>query len=246
MHLIIEDRNYRCMLCDRSFASRKALLAHCRETTRHSWCERCVRVFPSPSAKSQHLWQSSAHHICPRCTYGSLDFRSADELEDHEIDYHHLCVDCDIYHNSKEQLHLHDVDIHNLCVECGNYYSNKNNLRMHKQKHQKRVLECYSHRCNQTFKSMSGMLIHLESGYCESSSTKDDIDEIAYECYQHKKYLRGDPASGWDYFCFACDRDFLSLSALWQHCEDSLSCSYLLQGNQCLAKLGRFLYRELE
>ncbi|KAE8165065.1 hypothetical protein BDV40DRAFT_259312 [Aspergillus tamarii] len=114
---------------------------------------------------------------------------------------------------------------------------------MHQQKHQRRVLECYGRRCNQTFKSISGMLIHLESGYWQSSSAEDYIRDIARECYQNKKYIRDSFYIG--YFCFACDKDFDHLSALWQHCEDSLSCSYLLQGQQCLAKLQRYLYRKL-
>ncbi|KAE8360430.1 hypothetical protein BDV27DRAFT_134504 [Aspergillus caelatus] len=233
-----------CLLCDREFSTERALLHHCRETTRHCWCERCVRVFPSLPAKAQHLRQSNAHYICQLCAHRP-DFISEDELEDHEIDYHHLCVDCGLYHNSKEQLRLHDVDVHNLCVECDEYYSSKNSLRMHQQKHQPRILECYGRRCNQTFKSISGMLIHLESGYCESSSAEDYIHDVARECYQNQKYIMHTLDGGWLYFCSACDKDFRYLSALWQHCEDSLSCSYLLQGQQCLAKLQRYLYRKL-
>ncbi|PGG98668.1 hypothetical protein AJ80_09505, partial [Polytolypa hystricis UAMH7299] len=127
------------------------------------------------SAKNAHLRESSAHHICPVCPVcpRNPDFESTNELEKHLVKSHHLCIDCKIYHDSAEELLFHEIDIHNLCEKCGEYFSNKNNLQMHQQKHQPRALKYYGYGCEQTFKSLSGILIHLESGYCESGMTED-------------------------------------------------------------------------
>ncbi|KAF5858308.1 hypothetical protein ETB97_004588 [Aspergillus alliaceus] len=58
---------------------------------------------------------------------------------------------------------------------------------MHQQKHQPRTMECCG--CYKTFKSFSGVLIHLESGGCSSNITEDEIGNFARECYQSRKYI---------------------------------------------------------
>ena len=33
------------------------------------------------------------------------------------------------------------------------------------------------------------MLVHLESGNCASGATEDELDNMAHECYQSRKYI---------------------------------------------------------
>jgi protein-arginine kinase activator protein McsA len=115
----------------------------------------------------------------------------------------------------------------------------------HQQKHQPRTMECCS--CYKTFKSFSGVLIHLESGGCSSNITEDDIDDLARECYQSRKYINNElEDGGWLYTCPHCDTEFSKLSALYQYAEDVPSCSYLAKDHGCLTKLERFISRNLE
>ncbi|KAK9555901.1 hypothetical protein V6000_008619 [Aspergillus fumigatus] len=210
-HLYYDGEDYKCLLCDRWFETEKALYDHCRYTSRHEWCETCRRVFVSTTAKNQHLFDSPVHsHICTLCS-SRPRFDTALELKAHRIDYH------------------------NLCGICGKYFDNENNLRMHQQRHQARNLQCYG--CHQSFKTFSGMLIHLESGSCPSGTDIDDINRLARQCYQSRKYI--DTAG--DYICPACDKFCSKLSGLFQHVEDSLGCLYLKEGGQCLAKLEYYI-----
>ncbi|KAE8388155.1 hypothetical protein BDV23DRAFT_174102 [Aspergillus alliaceus] len=99
-YLTFDEIDYECTLCERVFASKGSLYAHCRNTSRDEWCERCCR---------------------------------------------------------------------------------------HQRKHQPRTMECCG--CYKTFKSFSGVLIHLESGGCSSNITEDEIGNFARECYQSRKYI---------------------------------------------------------
>ncbi|KAL3456781.1 hypothetical protein BJX64DRAFT_270116 [Aspergillus heterothallicus] len=227
----VPDRSYECTLCDRYFISETALESHNRHTNQHEWCERCSRVFVSVAARDIHFRESGRHNICHMC--GRLqDFYTRRELERHLEDFHFHCLCCQIRHRSPEESREHNVDVHNLCVKCGDYFSNENNLRMHQQTHQPRTMRCYG--CQHAYKSFSGMLIHLESGACASQMTKDEIDDLAHECYQSRKFIN-DPANdgeGWMYKCPSCYREFLNLSGLYQHAEDVQVC-----GHACLDKL---------
>ncbi|OJJ66363.1 hypothetical protein ASPBRDRAFT_48998 [Aspergillus brasiliensis CBS 101740] len=237
-YLEYDGIDYLCTICDRWFGTRGALDTHCRATTRHEWCERCRRVFVSESAKDAHIRASNRHHVCSTCS-DPTDFESAQDLDDHLVDDHHACLECNVYFDSALDLRDHDVSDHYLCDICDEYFRNENNLRMHQQRHQDRSLECYG--CYQTFKSFSGMLIHLESGACPSDTTEETIDDLARECYQSKKYTVQTTDGGWLYECPDCERGFGKLSALYQHVEDVPACSYLARGNNCLAKLEHFI-----
>ncbi|KAE8371987.1 hypothetical protein BDV26DRAFT_274975 [Aspergillus bertholletiae] len=106
-------------------------------------------------------------------------------------------------------------------------------------------MECCG--CYKTFKSFSGFLIHLESGGCLSNITEYDIDDLAREFYQSRKYINDElEARGWLYTCPHCVTEFSKLSTLYQHAEDVPSCSYFTKDHGCLAKLERFISRNLE
>ncbi|KAL3459552.1 hypothetical protein BJX64DRAFT_264544 [Aspergillus heterothallicus] len=243
-HLAFDGVNYECTICERIFSSKTALYAHCKSTSRHSWCARCCRVFASIQARNSHLQDSNKHHICPKCP-GTQDFESSLALQNHLEESHYFCPDCKLYHNSFEKLQEHDVAQHHLCITCGDYFANKNNLQMHQQKHQPRNMECYG--CHRCFKTISGILIHLESENCASEVTEEEIDDLARQCYQSGKYINtGCEGEGWSYRCPNCNYTSAKLSALYQHAEDVLSCSPLLSENGCLAKLARFIDRSLQ
>lgn len=263
-YLAYNGVDYECTVCERFFGSKAALHAHCRQTSQHAWCERCRRVFISTPAKNAHLRDSSRHNICFICRQPP-DFRTSEDLEHHLVKSHHFCPDCDLYYNSIERLQEHDIAQHHLCVKCGDYFANKNSLQMvvgqvvlnssiclvltvpspqHQQKHQPRNMECYG--CYQTFKSFSGMLIHLESGKCASDVTEEEIDNLARECYQSRKYINDGLEDGrWLYKCPSCEGEFSKLSALYQHAEDVPPCSSPINGHGCLAKLQRFIARSI-
>lgn len=199
--------------------------------------------------------------VCPR----PQDFDTGEELQDHLVKSHHFCLDCDLYYDSVEQLQEHDVTLHYLCVKCGDCSANKNSFQMvvdqrelnspicfvltgpslqHQQKHQPRNQECYG--CYQIFKSFSGMLIHLESGNCASNVTEDEIDNMARECYQSRKYINDClEDGGCVYKCPSCEGEFSKLSALYQHAEDVPTCSSPINGHGSLAKLELFIARSL-
>ncbi|RAL06605.1 uncharacterized protein BO97DRAFT_401671 [Aspergillus homomorphus CBS 101889] len=217
--------DYECLICERAFISVESLYAHCRQTSQHLWCEKCCRVFVSNSSKLAHLRTSRRHHVY------------------HLVDIHHVCLDCNLHHKSALELQDHDVSQHYLCVICDNYFDNENDLQMHQQRHQARTMECYG--CYRSFKSFSGMLIHLEAGNCLSGVTEGKMDSIAHEFHRSWKYIVSEDG-GWLYKCPSCEKEFSKLSALFQHVEDIPMCSFLSRGHGCLAELERFVARSLE
>jgi len=84
------------------------------------------------------------------------------------------------------------------------------------------------------------MLIHLESGSCESGISIDDLNQFALECYQNKKYSTN-LDDEYPYFCPGCQAEFTSLSGLFQHAETVPLCKKYTIFPECLAKLERFI-----
>lgn len=91
------------------------------------------------------------------------------------------------------------------------------------------------------------MLIHLESGNCASKVTEEEIDDIARECYQSRKYrLDGLGDRRWLYKCPSCQVGFSKLSSLYQHAEDTPLCFFPVNARGCLAKLEHFIACNLQ
>jgi hypothetical protein len=61
------------------------------------------------------------------------------------------------------------------------------------------------------------MMLHLESGYCASGTSKEEVDDLAMECYQSRHYTSDD----YEYPCECtdCDATFASMSGPLQHVE---------------------------
>ncbi|KAK2749414.1 hypothetical protein FQN57_006348 [Myotisia sp. PD_48] len=88
------------------------------------------------------------------------------------------------------------------------------------------------------------MMIQLESGICDSGTDREKVEDIAFECYQNRKYTnnRDDQMP---FFCPECQKDFKLVSALFQHAEMRPECETALQQPQSLAKLRRYLYNQV-
>lgn len=80
------------------------------------------------------------------------------------------------------------------------------------------------------------MLIHLESGSCPCGIDAYEVRDLV--C----RYHTSDDFTDMDgYFCPDCYREFPKLSALYQHVEDTPSCSYLLDWSESLSRMERAL-----
>lgn len=150
-YLAYNGVDYECTICQRIFASKPTLYAHCRQTSRHEWCGRCCRIFISISSKNAHLRESRRHNICLTCPRPQ-DFETGEELQDHLMKSHNFCPDCDLYHNSIKQLQEHDVTQHHLCVKCDDYFPSENSLQMVVYQ---LVLNCSVHLANSVVSSAS-------------------------------------------------------------------------------------------
>jgi len=121
--------------------------------------------------------------------------------------------------------------------------------------HLKRSVECYG--CYRTFSTYPAMIIHLESGACESEIDRIDLNESAATCFQWKAYLdeeyRNDLLNRCDlqseysetvypFNCPECGTVFTKLSGLFQHVY-SKACSQYLHGGK-IRKLIRWLERQ--
>jgi hypothetical protein len=88
------------------------------------------------------------------------------------------------------------------------------------------------------------MLIHLESGSCDSGTSVGGLDQIALECYQSRKYLTN-LEDEYPYFCPGCQVEFTTLSGLFQHAETVPLCERYTVFPECLAKLERFIEQKI-
>jgi len=118
--------------------------------------------------------------------------------------------------------------------------------------HLERAIECYG--CYRTFSTYPGMIIHLESGTCESGIDVIDLSESATQCFQWKAYIDAefgngllncqDPRSDYNntvypFYCPECKMVFTRLSGLFQHVYSKACNQGLYEGK--VGKLVRWL-----
>jgi hypothetical protein len=82
------------------------------------------------------------------------------------------------------------------------------------------------------------MLLHLESGQCECETDSDEIEQLAFECYQSRHYASDD--NDYPFQCPTCASQFSHMSALFQHVESDYCDEAVLPGRP-LNKFLRFL-----
>lgn len=90
----------------------------------------------------------------------------------------------------------------------------------HLKTHREKTIPCFGDYsgCGMLFECISTMMLHLEAGNCPCGMDRDRVDELAFECYQHRQYTN----SWHEYFryrCPDCDKDFSKFSGLLQHAE---------------------------
>jgi len=110
----------RCILCDRSFDSDKALQQHKQDAPAHAFdCTTCDRHFGSEEALDQHLRDSPAHAPSFDCESCNRSFGSEEALNQHLRDSpvhapSFECETCDRSFGSDEALeqHLRNSRIH--------------------------------------------------------------------------------------------------------------------------------------
>lgn len=79
------------------------------------------------------------------------------------------------------------------------------------------------------------MMSHLEAGTCGSGVDLDEINQLAFECYQAQWYKSLN--ANFDFKCPTCQTPFAYMSGLLQHAESD-SCEAGLGGT---SPLGIFL-----
>jgi hypothetical protein len=88
------------------------------------------------------------------------------------------------------------------------------------------------------FDVVSSMILHLESGCCASETCKEEVDDLAMECYQSQYYTSDD--CEYPYECTDCDATFESISGLLQHVESD-TCDAKSSHGSPVGKFLRFL-----
>ncbi|ERF77060.1 hypothetical protein EPUS_06278 [Endocarpon pusillum Z07020] len=229
------DYDYECEVCDRSFSSQRALNDHRMYAAVHRgrWCKRCELQFDSRAELDSHKAVSFNHSVCAVC---QVDCESGYELDEHMNEEHFQCKGCLKWAPSASDLSTHMEKAHYYCAQCERFFENENNLRQHRKVHAPLIMECYG--CERRFATTSAMLIHLESGKCDSGVNCDRLDSIAYRCYQSRYYT-----NGWNeyyqYKCPDCQTKFRYISALFQHAESD-ACNQRCNGTS-LEKLRHYI-----
>ncbi|KIX98863.1 uncharacterized protein Z520_05324 [Fonsecaea multimorphosa CBS 102226] len=214
LQVLGDQEDYFCRACDRHFKFHIGAFNHCRHAEIHEgeWCERCGWLFVSPRACQSHVDNSSRHNVCTPC---GMDFGTPALLESHDVDVHNKCTECCECFRAPDLLKAHDVLVHNLCIECGRYFRNINDLMQHKRTHLPLDIKCLG--CDRLFSEFSAMMIHLESGTCESGIDRDDVDSYIFDTYVRNRAYVNQWEDHLKYQCPDCGSDFRFASALCQH-----------------------------
>lgn len=78
------------------------------------------------------------------------------------------------------------------------------------------------------------MMLHLEAGTCVSDVDLDEINQLAFECYQAQNYESNN--LDFDFECPTCQTPFSFMSGLLQHAESNY-CDEVLEEEVRLAYL---------
>ena len=125
------------------------------------------------------------------------------------------------------------------CSDCGRYFRNAHDLKQHRQVHRPRTVPCPV--CGQLYKSSTDAVLHIETGYCHGCRGRDNARRAVYGMVsQHAAHLTsrgqqmleygssgggtGWQASGANYRCQGCHREFHSLGSLMQHQDARPQC----------------------
>ncbi|KAK5653746.1 hypothetical protein OQA88_7902 [Cercophora sp. LCS_1] len=210
---------FECGTCGKEFrAGWEAREQHC-DATGHDRprfeCDTCDACFRNERALLNHM--SAKDHFTWRCGDCGEVFPDEDELEDHEIDEHLYCSECDRYFTTQNGIEMH-----------------LNTSRAHREEE----VDCPF--CTDWFATATGMVHHLEQGACSNapSLNRDEIYRFVRskdpQGTMSKNLLDWKPEwkttfeatdktwNGQGYECYFCHGTFSGLTGLNAHLNSSV------------------------
>ncbi|KAG2122575.1 hypothetical protein DEU56DRAFT_831683 [Suillus clintonianus] len=166
-----------CDRCYRYFNSWSAYHQHVRDSSNHWECEDCQIDFGSWLGRKEHYVQSPDHDYCQYC---DVHFNYASELEDHYEDEHAYCRSCRKVFKNDFGLHEHNRQKHAdvYCIACKRLFQAPSNLHSHLNSsvHRPKDTICPFNGCGMAFINKSALILHLESGSCQSGVNRRMVD----------------------------------------------------------------------
>ncbi|GAD92563.1 zinc finger protein, putative [Paecilomyces variotii No. 5] len=160
-----DKHTFQCTHCGKSFRESWDLSQH-QKSTGHCYCGDCDTLFNTAEALYCHL-QSRVHETSQfRCCDCERDFSTENALEQH------------LMHK------VHTIVRGAVCEKCGRKFKNKRGLEQHKKSLIHKPisnLKCLSKGCGKKFTSPSGLLHHLESGFCSSGINRYTLNALVQE-----------------------------------------------------------------
>ncbi|OIW32642.1 hypothetical protein CONLIGDRAFT_699522 [Coniochaeta ligniaria NRRL 30616] len=173
-------------------------------------CDTCDEYFDDNWDRSEHMrYLGHATYSKHECSICIERFESAEETEEHEVEDHHYCHDCD------------------------RTFNNRNNIKQHLNSRTHRGTEMTCPFCRQQFATATGVTHHVERGSCPKA--KNITRDALYKVVRSKdpngrfsKNLIGGTGStsyeatdnAWNgraFECYFCHRQFKQLHGLNQH-----------------------------
>jgi hypothetical protein len=235
------DGTYYCWECERHFNTAGGARSHARSAGIHAgrWCERCDRLFGTPQALESHLANAAIHQ--------SSDDSDDDDDEGYltESESDAPSEEGEVYSYDRCGRHYdqhRDYGIQNQYNTNRGYSAPSYNppnqvgspvprvefqltLKQHRH-YEPQSVECYG--CYEQFGTLSGALMHLESGACESMTQLHEVDEWAFQARESYKATNR-WIDHYKYRCPTCREDFRVFSALILHIERG-SCAQRIDG----------------
>ncbi|KIK30008.1 hypothetical protein PISMIDRAFT_672021 [Pisolithus microcarpus 441] len=224
-----------CDRCERHFSSHFAYCQHVRDSANHNVCDDCGIDFSSWRGLKEHWVQDPDHDYCQYC---NEHFPNRSALIDHYYEDHHYCETCNRVFKNEHGLHEHNRQRHEdrYCVSCKRLFRAESNLRSHLNSsiHQPKDVPCPFHGCDMTFVSKSALILHLESGGCQSGVDRQKVNRYVRD--MDRNNIITDPSrlltggddtvdyiatvgswNGRAYECVLCHSQFKALSDLNRH-----------------------------
>ncbi|OAX39224.1 hypothetical protein K503DRAFT_769706 [Rhizopogon vinicolor AM-OR11-026] len=142
------------------------------------YCYLCYRDFNSRLGLTEHYVQSPDHHYCKYCR---IHLDSASQIQNHNEAEHAYCRLCERHFKSNIGLHEHNRQKHAsvYCVPCRRQFLSPSNCQSHLNSslHRAEDTFCPSSGCSIAFINQSALMLHFESGSCQSDINRRVIYE---------------------------------------------------------------------
>ncbi|KAG1742761.1 uncharacterized protein EDB91DRAFT_1127956 [Suillus paluster] len=143
---------------------------HIRDSNNHWICEDCHIDFDSWLGLKEHYVQSPHHHYCQYCNF---HFNTALGLQNHYEDQHAYCRSCHKVFKNDFGLHEHNRQnpkhANMYCVSCKRLFQSPTYIAL-------KIPICPFTGCGMAFINKSALMLHLESGSCQSGVNRRAVD----------------------------------------------------------------------